>query len=60
LFTRVYFAEHARNVTDPILELVPPARRATLLAKRREPNGRVTYQFNIVLQGQADTVFINF
>lgn len=60
LFTRIYFADDARNVTDPILELVPHARRATLLAARDAENGRAIYRFDIVLQGQAETVFFNF
>lgn len=60
LFTRVYFADDARNATDPILELVPHARRATLLAARHAENGRAIYRFDIVLQGQTETVFFNF
>src|SRR6266496_3603579 len=34
MFTRIYFADEAANDTDPILTLVPPDRRATLIARR--------------------------
>ena len=57
LFTRIYFADEAANATDPILALVPEERRATLIAQRRERGGRLTYEFNIRLQGENETVF---
>jgi protocatechuate 3,4-dioxygenase, alpha subunit len=54
LFTRVYFADEAANATDPILALVPPERRGTLMARLAEPG---VYVFDIHLQGPNETVF---
>lgn len=59
LHTRIYFDdESAANATDPILQLVPEDRRATLVARRRERAGEApVYSFNIRLQGGDETVF---
>lgn len=54
LVTRVYFEGEAANDHDPILELVPPSRVGSLIAKR---TGEGRYRFDIVLQGQGETVF---
>ena len=52
--TRIYFADEGpANTQDPVLKLVPPARRATLLA-RPDADG---YRFDIHLQGDDETVF---
>ena len=61
LFTRIYFEDEPSTTADPILRLVPEARRATLVA-RREPGESLThaYQFDIVLQGGTETVFFDF
>jgi protocatechuate 3,4-dioxygenase, alpha subunit len=56
LLTRLYFDDEAANGQDPILELVPAERRPTLIA-RRVGDGR--YRFDIVLQGQHETVFFD-
>ena len=56
LITRLYFDDEAANAQDPILELVPAERRRTLVA-RRVAEGR--YHFDIVLQGQDETVFFD-
>jgi protocatechuate 3,4-dioxygenase alpha subunit len=56
LVTRIYFADDPAHATDPILALVPPARRATLLARPLAP-GR--YGFDITLQGERETVFFD-
>ena len=54
--TRVYFAdEESANLADPVLNLVEPERRATLLA-RGGPGG---YEFDIWLQGPRETVFFS-
>ncbi len=55
-WTRVYFDDEAANGTDGILRMVPEARRATLLAQTTAA-GR--YHFNVVLQGQDETVFFD-
>jgi protocatechuate 3,4-dioxygenase, alpha subunit len=52
LVTRLYFAD-ADNSTDPVLSLVPAARRDTLIAQR---DGEI-WRFDIVLQGERETVF---
>jgi protocatechuate 3,4-dioxygenase alpha subunit len=56
LVTRVYFADEPSNSEDPILALVPEDRRATLLAARTS-EGR--YRFDVVLQGDGETVFFD-
>ena len=58
LFTRVYFADQAANEADPVLASIDdPARRRTLIATRRDDAEAPTYRFDIVLQGDNETVF---
>jgi protocatechuate 3,4-dioxygenase alpha subunit len=57
LATRIYFPDEPANSEDPILKLVPAARRATLLARR---NGKNALEWNIILQGKNETVFFDF
>lgn len=58
LTTRIYFEGDKLNTDDPILSRVPDARRATLIAKKQ--NGKSTvYNFDIVLQGDNETVFFS-
>lgn len=60
-FTRIYFPEEeALNEQDPILNLVPMARRHTLIAKREEKEGVILYRFDIHLQGEMETVFFDW
>jgi protocatechuate 3,4-dioxygenase alpha subunit len=56
LFTRVYFAGEPANASDPVLALVPEARRGSLLARpvAGQPN---TWRMEIRLQGEDETVF---
>ncbi|MFN3673520.1 MAG: protocatechuate 3,4-dioxygenase subunit alpha [Bosea sp. (in: a-proteobacteria)] len=56
LMTRIYFADQPANAADPVLALVPPERRETLIA-RRDDQG--VYRFDIRLQGQGETVFFD-
>ncbi len=61
-FTRVYFAdEEAANAADPVLQSVPDARRATLIAESvDETDSSVpTYRFDIRYQGSDETVFFD-
>ena len=58
LVTRVYFADEAANSNDAILKLVPAERRDTLLAERQHSE-TATYQWNIHLQGDQETVFFD-
>lgn len=60
LYTRIYFDdEAAANAGDPLLQSVPEARRATLLARREAANGCVVYHFDIHMQGDRETVFFD-
>ena len=54
--TRLYFDGDARNADDPILQLVPAARRQTLMAVRAGDN---RYAFDIRIQGAGETVFFD-
>jgi protocatechuate 3,4-dioxygenase alpha subunit len=54
LLTRVYFEDEA-NEQDPVLALVPAERRPTLIAR---PQGQGRYRWDIVLQGDGETVFL--
>lgn len=55
LVTRVYFAGEPGLDEDPVLELVSPARRGTLLASP-DGNGRV-WHWNVRLRGEDETAF---
>jgi protocatechuate 3,4-dioxygenase alpha subunit len=58
LFTRIYFAGEALNESDPVLiSIDDPARRHTLIATRDAASGSPEYRFDIVLQGDGETVF---
>jgi protocatechuate 3,4-dioxygenase alpha subunit len=58
LFTRIYFDDEPANASDPIIALVPEDRRSTLIARRKSPaDGLQVYEFDIVLQGENETVF---
>ena len=59
LVTRLYFADEPSNASDPILLRVPENRRGTLLAARQQEGPSVVYHFDIVLQGEDETVFFN-
>lgn len=54
LLTRIYFAGRADLASDPVLALVPPERRATLIAPEIATGLRT---FDIRLGGDAETVF---
>ena len=56
LHTRMYFGDE-RNDDDPLLGMIEqPARRATLIA---DPAGEGLYRFDIHLQGEKETVFLD-
>ncbi|TAM70623.1 MAG: protocatechuate 3,4-dioxygenase subunit alpha [Microbacteriaceae bacterium] len=58
LFTRAYFPEDAvAQETDAVLAAVPAERRATLVAVA---DGQRSYRFDIRLQGEGETVFLDF
>lgn len=53
LFTRAYLADGG----DPLLDALPDERRATLIAAE---GAMRTYRFDIRLQGEGETVFLEF
>ena len=59
LYTRIYLDGEAANSADPVLALVPAARRGTLIAGREAGNGNAVYRFDIRLQGDNETVFFD-
>jgi protocatechuate 3,4-dioxygenase, alpha subunit len=58
LVTRMYFPGDARNASDPILNLVEPQRRATLVTSP-STDGSALLEWNVVLQGVNETVFFD-
>lgn len=61
LNTRVYFEDETEaNAQDPVLKGIEWApRRQTLIAKREERDGEVVYRFDIRIQGEDETVFLD-
>jgi protocatechuate 3,4-dioxygenase alpha subunit len=58
LFTRIYLpGDEAALGADPLLSGLAEERRDTLIAKDQ---GRGTYRFDIRLQGEGETVFLEF
>jgi protocatechuate 3,4-dioxygenase alpha subunit len=58
LFTRAYFPEdEAMHSTDRVLAAVPADRRATLVSVS---DAASSYRFDIRLQGDGETVFLDF
>ena len=56
--TRMYFPEDPW-VEDPVLQLVSPERRQTLIAKAAADRPAV-YFWNIEMQGARETVFFEY
>ena len=61
LNTRMYFEDETElNAADPVLNLVEQVdRRSTLVAKRELRDGKPVYRFDIRLQGENETVFLD-
>ena len=58
VYTRVYFAGDPALGSDPVLSLVPPDRRQTLIARPDDGQpGR--WSFDLHLQGPRETVFFD-
>ncbi len=57
LTTRIYFPDDAANAADPVLSLVPAARRATLIATKAAEGA---LQWDVHLQGVQETVFFDY
>ena len=59
LTTRLYFAGHPLNDTDPVLgAIADEAARRTLLAEREDGDVPV-WRLDIRLQGEGETVFLD-
>jgi protocatechuate 3,4-dioxygenase alpha subunit len=59
LLSRVYFAGEPGNAADPVLGEIPAERRGTLIA-RLEDRETSSYRWDVVLQGQDETVFFEW
>ena len=61
VLTRMYFPDEAEaNAADPVLNLVEHVeRRKTLVARREVRDGVPVYGFDIRLQGEGETVFLD-
>ena len=59
LYTRLYFADDPALAQDEALGKIEPTRRSTLLA-RRVAAQPARYEWNIVMQGEGETVFFQF
>ncbi len=58
LYTRIYF-EDEQNDNDPLYKNIDVERRKTLIAKKITKDSKTSYQFNIYLQGDNETVFFD-
>jgi len=59
LVTRIYFASENSNGEDPVLNLLDPERRSTLMAS--EVSGRKNVlEWNVVCSGENETVFFEY
>ena len=58
LVTRVYFPDEPLNASDPVLQVVPESRRATLIARQSTPPENALL-WNVCLQGENETVFFD-
>ena len=60
LHTRLYFEDETEaNAADPVLSLVEPHLRPTLIAKKSKRGSETVYRLDIVLQGDNETVFFD-
>jgi protocatechuate 3,4-dioxygenase, alpha subunit len=58
LVTRIYFPDEAANTEDFVLNLVEPARRGTLIARKMDGKSNAL-EWNVVLQGEEESVFFD-
>jgi protocatechuate 3,4-dioxygenase alpha subunit len=58
LHTRIYFPGDAHNDADPVLHHVLAARRSTLIAQTSS-HAPHKFEWNVVLQGENETVFFD-
>lgn len=61
LFTKIYFSDEKQaNESDPFLDQIDSLRRETLIARKLKENGQTIYEFDIHMQGELETVFLDF
>ena len=58
LYTRIYLSDGS-NENDPLLLSIIPERRNTLIAEKEIRNGKTFYHFDIHMQGEKETVFLD-
>ena len=60
-YTRLYFSDETEaNEKDPLLLQLEADRRDTLIAQRLQNESGIVYQFDIHMQGDNETVFLEF
>jgi protocatechuate 3,4-dioxygenase alpha subunit len=59
LVTRIYFPGDTRHADDPVLNLVNAARRATLIAETAPEGSSSNLCWDVILQGNRETVFFD-
>ena len=59
LVTRIYFPGEPLNAADLVLNAVAPERRSTLVARLDNAEQQRVLRFDIVLQGENETVFFD-
>ena len=60
LHTRIYFEGEPANATDPLLSSIEDAAvRGTLLARREGSGSPAHYRFDIIMQGENETAFLD-
>ena len=59
LFTRIYFPDDPANKADATLNAVPAERRATLIVKPT-PGAKGVFDWDVILQGEGETVFFDW
>jgi protocatechuate 3,4-dioxygenase alpha subunit len=57
LYTRIYFADEAANAGDPLLAAIEDEGTRQSLIAHRDAGG--AYRFDIILQGQGETAFLD-
>ena len=57
--SRIYFPNDPRNAEDPVLRLVEPERRLTLVATK-VPGNEGVLEWNVICSGQNETVFFDY
>jgi protocatechuate 3,4-dioxygenase alpha subunit len=56
LITRVYFDGESANASDPVLLTIPVERQGTLVVRQSAADA-IVFEWNVILQGEKETVF---